>query len=126
AVLQVLDVLGFQGEAFEIGELGRIAEFLKGQIAWKLAQRVDVRCEVQILVRRRFYIYRAENKDLIGRARLQNLRERLTAADCSGLIIIQPDVLSKKFKGLRILRLCGCSSGKNQEAGEHPEYNPCS
>ena len=43
AVFQFVDVLLFEGEALKVRKLWRITEALDCQIAWELAQRVDVR-----------------------------------------------------------------------------------
>ena len=61
AVLQLLDVLLFQIEAFKVRELRRIAETLDREIAGELAQRVDVRRKLEVALGSGLYIDRAEN-----------------------------------------------------------------
>src|SRR5271169_2569202 len=68
AVFQFLDVFPFKGETLKVQKLWRIAEALNRQIAWELAQRVEVRCEFDITLWTSLDVYRAEDEHFVRSA----------------------------------------------------------
>src|SRR5260370_28578866 len=101
----MLEILFVEGESREIRKLRRVAELSKREIARKLAQRVDIRCELEVLLRSRIDVDRAKNKYLICGRGIQYLRDRFSLANFTNLIVIQADELAKKLIRLdRIVR----------------------
>src|SRR5580704_18228255 len=70
AVFQFFDVLLFKSETPKVRKLRWITEGLNCQIAWELAQRVDVRCKFEILLWTCLYVYGAEDEHFVRSSRV--------------------------------------------------------
>ena len=94
ATLQVLQVPRFDCESGEIGWFGGIAEFLNREIAGEFTQRIEVICELEISVRRRFNVDCAKHKDLVWNRRIESDRHRFSTMNRIDLDLVQTDDFS--------------------------------
>src|SRR5579871_2440710 len=113
AGFQFFDVLLFKIEPLKIRRLGRIAEALNRQITWELAQRIDIRNELQIALWTCLYVHRAEDEYFVRSARLNNLCNRLPRADCCYLVFTQADKFAEE--SIRLVGSLSLSERRHQQ-----------
>jgi hypothetical protein len=63
-------------------------------------QRIDIRCEFKVTLRRRIYVDRAKNKYLIRGRGVQYLRDWLSFADFLDLVVVKANELVEKLVAL--------------------------